>query len=115
MMFVVKDIGVPAGQYLAAFVGVEDTVHPQYGAGIRFQFKIKSGQYAERRVSRVTSPTPTLANSAGRMLAALAGRPLQVNEALDVGSFIGKDYIVTIEQALNGGTRVGDLFLSNSV
>jgi len=35
----VKPGGVPAGNYRARFVGLEDTTHIEYGAGLRFKFR----------------------------------------------------------------------------
>ncbi len=41
--FTVKPSGVPAGTYRGKFVAVEDTAHPEYGAGLRWSFKIVAG------------------------------------------------------------------------
>jgi hypothetical protein len=104
--FVVKPAGPPPGSYRARFVGVEQTNHIEFGPGLRFVFEILSGPHAGLRASRVTPAAPTLTNAAGRMLSGLAGRPLRADEAVDADAFVGREYLLTVEQTMTGATRV---------
>jgi hypothetical protein len=105
----VQQSGPPPGNYRARFQGIENTSHPEYGAGVRFLFEVVAGAHSGRRVSRVTSCTPTLSNSAGRMLAGIVGRPLQHDEQVDIDRFVGRHYAIVVEAAPSGGTRVAAL------
>lgn len=105
----VKEGGVPPGEYVARFTGIEDTNHIEYGAGLWFKFEICTGTYEGSKVSRITNATPTLGNSAGKMLSGLLGRALTKDEELEIDSLIGKDYMVTVEATSKGGTRVRDV------
>src|SRR5262249_52237954 len=67
------------------------------------------GPSANLRVSRITTASPTLGNAAGKMLAGLAGRPLQANEEVDPDAFVGQDYEVLVEEVTGGGSRVVDV------
>lgn len=104
--FVVSEAGVPPGDYLAAYLGVEDTNHIDYGPGLRFQFEVTEGEYAGRKVSRYAPPQPTLGNITGRIIAGLVGRVLRRDEELDIEQYVGQEYRVTVEATEKGSTRV---------
>ena len=97
---------VPAGTYVARFLGVEDTQHDEYGAGLRFRFEVVGGSCAGHVASRVTKAFPTPGNSAGRMLAGLCGRSLNPEDEVDVQEFVGRHYMIVVEQTTGGATRV---------
>jgi hypothetical protein len=103
---VVRRAGPPPGTFRGRFLGVETSTHVQYGAGLRFLFEVVSGPHAGLRASRVTPAALTLTNAGGRMLSALTGRPLRADEAVDIDEFIGREYILTVEETPTGATRV---------
>lgn len=108
-VFKVGAAGVPAGNYKAAFNGVEiQPASPEkgYAEGIRFKWKLLEGPHAGAIASRVTGASPTATNACGKMLAALLGRPLALGENIDLQTYVGKTYLIIVEQSQGGGTRV---------
>ena len=104
--------GAPLGPpYTAEFVQVEEVeAKPgtDYGPGWRWQFRIVEGEHAGKLVSRTTSREPSQKNACGKMLTAVTGRPLAVNDEVDLAGYVGKRYLVTMEPDYTGkGTRVG--------
>jgi hypothetical protein len=101
--------------YAAEFVGVEETPPrpgTDYGPGWRWRFRITAGEYANRIVSRVTNQAPTLKNNCGKMLQAVTGRPIALNEEVDLTAYVGRRYSVQMEPDSTGkGTRVGTVMV----
>jgi hypothetical protein len=96
---------IPPGQYLAKFVGVEETEHAEFGPGLAWKFQILEGPEHGRTVSRVTAPEPTEKNSCGKMIRALAGSR-KVTE-VDSDEFVGQHYQILVgENAAGTSTRV---------
>jgi hypothetical protein len=101
--------GVPVGEYTATFAGIEPqgaNVEKGYGAGIRWKFTIDAGVQQGQTAARITSPTPTLRNSCGKMLSGLIGRPLADRESADPNSCLGKRYRILVGAGQGGGTRI---------
>ena len=93
--------GVPAGVYKASFVGVERTLHPEFGEGLRFDFKVASGEHAGKTVSRTCRPQPTAIN---------VTEQLRAGEKLSLASCIGREYTIVVGVGANGtSTRVESL------
>lgn len=105
MRLVVSAGGVPAGSYRAKLVGVEQIVNDQYGPGLRFSFAVSEGPHAGLRAWRTTGCVPTPANSLGKLLSGMLGRPLALDEELDTSGLIGREYLIVIV-ATERGTRV---------
>lgn len=106
----IKDPSVPAGVYVTEFDGVEETTHEQYGDGLLWKFDVVKGRFKGRTVFRTTKTEPTIRNSCGKFLAALAGKAPQDDLAVDPGDYEGERYIVTVcESATGQGTRVDSL------
>jgi len=98
---------VPPGAYKATFLGVERTLHPEYGDGLRFDWKITGGEHAGKIISRTCKPTPTASNQTGKLLAGLRGEQLKAGEKLSLASYIGREYTIVVGIAANGtSTRV---------
>jgi hypothetical protein len=98
--------GPPPGNYAATFDGVESTEHEEYGPGLRWRFRISQGPHAGEIATRVTGTNPTSKNGCGKVLAALLGRELQMDEDVDVQSCVGRSYLIVVAAAKFGGTRV---------
>jgi hypothetical protein len=99
--------GVPAGFYRARFLGVDPTEHEEYGAGLKFVFEVVEGPHKGESATRITSTQPTPKNACGRMLAGITGEPLAPGAKIDLGPFVGKEYLLQVEGVANGnGTRV---------
>lgn len=77
-MLTVSAGGVPVGNYTGTFAGVEATPankEKDYGPGLRWKWTVETGQYAGQVVSRVTTPTPSPKNSAGKILSGCSAAP----------------------------------------
>lgn len=101
--------GVPAGAYSARFAGVEPTPADPikgYGPGLKWTWEVLSGPQAGQKASRTTQATPTQKNAAGKIISGLIGRPLQMGENVDIGSLIGRTYLVVVAEGQSGSTRV---------
>lgn len=104
---------VPVGMYRGTFSGVEvQPPHPELGKGVRFKFKVVGGDHDGEEatvicgIDKPASPK----NRLGRVLGGLAGSPVQPGQTITVDSFVGKTYLLQVEQAPNGtGTRVGTI------
>jgi hypothetical protein len=97
--------GVPAGSYLAKFVGVEAT-NNEYGDGLRWVFEVVNGPNKGAKTSRITSQAPTPKNACGKMLGGITGKTLTPGEDINLDSFIGKTYLVMVINTDGGGTRI---------
>ncbi|MGO9109106.1 MAG: hypothetical protein ACLP9L_07735 [Thermoguttaceae bacterium] len=107
MLLKVSAGGVPAGSYLAPFMGVETTTN-EYGDGLRWWFEIPSGPHAGSKVGRITSPKPTPKNACGKMLAGITGRSLTAGLEIDLAAYVGKPFLIIVAESKsgNGGTYV---------
>ena len=103
--------GAPLGPpYAAEFVQVEEVeakANTNLGPGWRWQFRIVEGEHAGNIVSRTTGREPSAKNACGKMLQAVIGRQVAVNEEVDLAPYVGRRYLVTMEPDFTGkGTRV---------
>jgi hypothetical protein len=102
--------GPPAGFYRGNFLAVETTVHEEYGQGLKFVFEISDGDHKGELATRITSNTPTPKNAAGRMIAGLTGETLTPGKTVDLTPFVGKEYLLQVENTANGnGTRISSV------
>ena len=98
---------VPPGVYKASFAGVERTLHTEYGEGLRFDWKIASGEHAGKTVSRTCRPQPTATNNTGKLIAGLRGEQLRAGEKLSLAIYIGREDTIVVGLGANGtSTRV---------
>ncbi len=100
--------GPPPGFYRTKFVNVETTEHEEYGAGFKFIFEVVDPpDHAGEQATRITSSQPTPKNAAGRMIAGISGQPLTPGARVDLGPFVGKEYLTQVEATANGnGSRI---------
>jgi hypothetical protein len=98
--------GAPVGVYKAAFNGMKQNTHPEFGPGVEWSFTIQEGEYAGQQISRTTAAAASPGNSAGRMVAAMTGRPLAQGEKVDFAAMKGKMFSVVVERGTGAGTRV---------
>jgi hypothetical protein len=104
---------VPVGQYLAVFEGVEAMSSDAYGPGLAWRFAIQTlGPHYGRKVARITSPTATQKNAAGKMLRAIVAPDPDTGE-VDIDQYRGRLYQVVLEATDTGGTRVGMAWAAN--
>ena len=97
--------GVPAGSYVARFLGVEPTEPNQFGAGFRWKFEVVTGPHAGARVSRITGTKPTLKNQCGKMLIGVSGKSA-LGEEIDLNAYVGRNYLIVVVQRSEGGSSL---------
>lgn len=108
--FTITNPCLPIGAYVAEFVGVEATDHPEYGGGMKFIFAVTEGSQKGRECYRTTKTEPTPRNSCGRLLAGLAGAKPSNGLDVDTDNYIGKVYNVLITESKGGdSTRIESL------
>ena len=78
---------LPAGQYTASFIGISE-IETQHGKAAKWEFSVDHPDYQDRVVSKLTAPEATGANSAGKMLKAVAGKL----EDTDLEDYFDKKY-----------------------
>jgi hypothetical protein len=108
-VFTVSSGGVSVGNYTGKFAGVEiqpENTEKGYGPGVRWKFTIDAGPCAGQTASRITGGTASPKNGCGKMLSGLIGRAVKEGEQIDVGTFIGKRYMIVVAVSQGGGTRV---------
>jgi hypothetical protein len=99
--------GPPAGFYKATFKTVEATEHEEFGAGLKFVFEVADGDHKGEQATRITSAEPTPKNAGGRMISGITGETLTPGKNVDVAPFVGKEYLLQVEDTKNGnGTRI---------
>lgn len=102
--------GAPQGTYVAKYLGTVEKTHPEYGAGLEWQFKILGGVFDGKIISRTTAMEPTTKNSCGAMLRQLSGGAVEVGEEVDEAKFINHLYTVMVGPNSTGnGTRIETL------
>lgn len=101
--------GPPVGVYKAKFVGVEETTHDEYGAGLKFVFDIIAGDHAGEQATRITQPKPTPKNACGRMLAGISGETLKPGVTIDLAPHVGETFMIQVEETKNDSTRIGTI------
>jgi hypothetical protein len=101
--------GIPPGTYAAEFVGVEAQEANEYGAGLKWTWRIISGPHAGATATRITGPAPTRANACGKILAGLLGRPLAEGEDVDTTALKGRRYFIVVEATEKGGSKVANV------
>lgn len=99
---------VPQGTYRAKFLGVEESEHPEFGAGYKWQFEVVDQTvYRGKIAGRSTSKEPSLKNACGRMLQGLTGGQLAVAQEVDIEQFVGRVYTILVGPNSTGnGTRI---------
>ncbi len=97
--------GVPAGSYLAKFIGMEPT-NNEFGDGLRWQFEVANGPLKGAKTSRITSQSPTPKNACGKMLSGITGKTLTPGEDVNLDAHIGKTFLVVVINTESGGTRI---------
>ena len=105
MKLILTHGGVPAGSYVAKFVGVQPSEPNQYGPGLRWTFEIVAGPHAGSKVSKTTGTNPTPKNQAGKMLIALSGKTV-MGEEIDLAACVGKNYLLVVVNRPEGGTAI---------
>jgi hypothetical protein len=91
MKFTVKKT-LAIGSYRGHLESVEETSHPEYGAGVAFRFIVDRGpdKGQEATVVCSTERPPTAKNKLGRVLSELLGRALRPGEEIDPTRFEGR-------------------------
>lgn len=108
--------GAPVGLYLAKFLGVQEKNHPEYGAGLEWQFEIVEGEHRGKIVTRTTGMDPSPKNACGRMISDLLGGTYTVGTELDLKPCVGLRYKVKVELNSTGnGSRVGTATLMETL
>jgi len=90
MKLILSNGGVPAGSYVAKFLGIEATEPNQYGPGIRWQFEVVAGPHVGTKISRTTGVKPTPKNQCGKMLIAVSGKSI-MGEEIDLARYVGRN------------------------
>jgi hypothetical protein len=107
--YTIKSDDVPIGVYKAKFLGDEPTVHPEFGAGIRFKFEVVDGKCAGKVVTRITGSAPRPKNAAGKFLAMIAGVKPSDGVTVSPADFVGQKYVITVGETDSGYTRVNEV------
>jgi hypothetical protein len=107
MKLTVSAGGVPAGNYVAKFKGIEpyQDKENKYGEGLRWTWQVEKGPHAGQTASRITGCSPSPKNACGKILSGLLNRPVQPSEEVDINDFVGKSYLIVVGAA-ESGTRV---------
>ena len=97
---------VAPGNYRAKFVGVEPTEHEEFGAGLKWIWKVSTGDKAGEVASRITTPSPTLKNACGRMISGITGQSLTAGSKVNLDEFVGKEFLLQVGSTPSGSSRV---------
>lgn len=102
--------GPPAGAYKAEFLGVKRTEHPDFGPGLRFEFRVIDGAHAGSVAAITTGAKPTPANKAGRVIAQILGAAVAGGSKANLSGAVGKAYLIVCEATPSGkGTKVSSI------
>jgi hypothetical protein len=102
--------GPPPGAYRAAYLGVKRTEHPEYGAGLRFEFKVLDGPQAGAVAAVTTGAKPTPGNKAGKVIASITGTALAGGQKASLSGAVGKTFLIVCEATPSGkGSKVANV------
>jgi hypothetical protein len=102
--------GPPAGAYKAEFLGVKRTEQPDFGPGLRFEFRVIDGGHAGSVAAITTGAKPTPANKAGRVIAQILGAAVAGGNKANLSGAVGKAYLIVCEATPSGkGTKVSSI------
>jgi len=101
-----KASGVPVGGYEAEFVEWEQSVHEQFGDRIGFRFRVIGGAHDGTETTRFTGAKLSPKSALAKVLSGLAGQKIEVGDSVDPDKFVGKRYMVVVEETESGATRV---------
>jgi hypothetical protein len=73
--------------------------------GMSWDFEIVRGPYAHKIAGRVTSPASTSRNACGALLTGLIGRPLRVDETVDIDAFKGQTFQIALSPKRDDPTK----------
>ena len=110
----VSPASIPAGTYLARFLGIEPIVSDDYGPGFRWLWEIASGPLKGQLIARGTGRKPTARNACGLMLRSVTGTDLVVGQEFDLDELVGRLFTVVVVATATGGTRVQDVLAASS-
>ena len=113
MAFVMKAAGVPIGQYRARFSKWEQSVHEQYGDRLLFEFEIVDGEHAGASSSRFCSAKLTPKSALAKIASGLAGKKLEPGDSFDPDTYVGRTYLIIVEETESGATRVASRLSAN--
>ena len=102
---------VPEGEYLGKLVSVDEWNEnvDKYGPAIRFAWVITRGDYEGQEVSRITGTRVTKKTALGKLLRGLKGASIEPGEQIDPTAFIGREYVLRVEETESGATRVASV------
>jgi hypothetical protein len=113
---------VPPGTYNAEFLGYDDLPPAKdgkarvddkgkpLGPAIVWSYLILDGPERGKRAERITTKMATAENACTAMASAVAGRPLDVDDSIDVGAFVGNVYKLRVAQKKRGqGYHVSEI------
>jgi hypothetical protein len=107
--------GPPAGHYRCEFLGVKQATHEEYGAGLRFEFRVLDGPHAGAVASRTTSARPTPGNAGGRLISQITGANLAGGQKVSLRDCVGRTFLVIAEPTKSGtGTRIGSVIAATA-
>jgi hypothetical protein len=94
------------GRFLARFRGIKEYDNPKaigkngekIPPGYMWVFQLQEGEDKGKEASKLTTKQPTLKNSCGKMLMAVAGRELGSKETINLDDYVGAFYMVTIRE-----------------
>ena len=96
---------VPPGSYMATFVGYK-AVTNKLGPALEWSWQIVSSSHAKAIARRLTDTKVSPGNATGKIISGLLGRALSIGETPDLGTCIGKVYLIVVATTSNGGSRV---------
>lgn len=102
--------GVPVGNYVGEFAGVEPFEGGQadYGEAVMLRWKILAGEHEGAEATRIVSKKFSAKSGLGKFAVALKGSPIQPGESFSFDSVIGARGSLIVEETPSGsGTRVG--------
>ena len=93
---------VEPGDYHGTFLGAAPTSHKDYGAGIKWDFRIDDGFHAGAIVRRTTGDTASAKNTCARFAEMVSGFRLQDAVTFDTDDWIGVTGKITVEHSPSG-------------
>ena len=98
---------IEPGTYRGHFKGVTQTLHEEYGDGVRWDFTINDKNMGEVSVSRTTKAVASNRNSCGKFLEMVSGLILKAAINHNTDEWLGTAGTILVESAPSGdGVRV---------
>ena len=100
-----KSEGIPAGNYSAEFIGVEEFEN-EFGPGVRLKWQVNNGERTGSTTSAMCSQKLSPKSKLYQFVKAMKGDEITAGEQIDLQSYLGLKGLIVVVESESGATYV---------